>query len=185
MTRTAPFLAGAAAAALLVAGCGKKPDVDARNASVAEVANQVAAAGVTVKMKPGKWSTTAKVESVEGLTGPAADAMKQAMMKAPVQTFEVCLTQADVDKPAGEMFNKGMENCTYDHFTMGDGALDAKMTCKMNRQTVTSALKGSFGPESYQVASTTEMDQPGIGHLVTRTRIDSKRVGDCDARTAG
>ena len=166
-------------AVALISACSKEPEVEAKNASVAEVAEQVAASGSAVKMKAGKWQTTAKVESVDGLSGPAADAMKQAMANAPVQSFEVCMTEADVNKPSGDMFNKSMQNCTYDRFTMGGGKLDAKMTCTMNGQSVVSTLDGTFGAERYTVVSNTEMEQPGVGKITTRTRMESKRIGDC------
>ena len=58
----------------------------------------------------------------------AAAQVKQAMAKNGSHEFTTCLTEEDVKQPKGKFFT-GNEQCRYDHFTMGDGQIDAAMRC--------------------------------------------------------
>lgn len=174
------------ACALPLAGCGK-PDVEAKNASTAEVAEKVRQADADVRMKPGKWAMTAVIEKIEmpGMTPEMAAAFSSSTGKE--TKFESCLTQAEANRPAGEFFG-GDKNgdCTYENFTMSGGKIDAKANCKIGAMQQTIAMNGEFGEEAFNLRQTVETDGPpgSTGKMKAVVRIDSKRVGDCDAKTA-
>jgi hypothetical protein len=174
------------ACALPLAGCGK-PDVEAKNASAAEVAEKVRAAGADVRMKPGKWAMTAVVEKVEMPGMPPEMAAAFSNTSGQETKFESCLTQAEADRPAGKFFG-GDKNgdCTYERFTMSGGKIDARANCKIGAMQQTIAMNGQFGEEQFSLRQSVETDGPpgSTGKMKATVRIDSRRVGECDAKSA-
>ncbi|HET7816378.1 MAG TPA: hypothetical protein VFK58_02235, partial [Sphingomicrobium sp.] len=84
--------ASLAAAGLALAACGSEPDVEVRNASVGEVAREVADAsrGGGEMIRPGKWQSTMRIESIEAPGMP--ESVKSAMrgMNERSQVYESC-----------------------------------------------------------------------------------------------
>ena len=174
--------------ALPLAACNSSPTVEAKNASIAEVAAKVEKAGGADEfIRPGKWQTKAIVEEMNapGMPKGFADTMMASMAKRP--PTESCMTQADVKKPNADFF-AGNKNCRYDHFKMGDGVIDAKMRCTAGGHTQLMTMAGDYKPDEYHMAMTTEMDRGasapagGMGSMTMKMRVDGKRIGECDKK---
>lgn len=168
---------------LLLAACGSGAQVEAENASVAEVQAKIKEAGGASEMlNPGRWESTVRIEKVDipGMPAELAERMKKAMAG---RTSASCLTPEQAKKPAAEFFaGKDRQGCRYDHFRMGDGELDAKMTCGGQGGGATIAMKGDYTPDSFRLAMT--MDGKGManapqGAMSMAMAVDSKRVGEC------
>lgn len=164
--------------------CGSEPDVDARNASVEEVADQVRqASGSDRFIRPGKWLSTVTFEEMTapGMP-PGAEEQMKSMMGAG-QSYESCLTEEQVARPDEDFFAGSNNQCRYDHFTMGGGKIDARMRCGEGDISQVMAMDGTYSPDSYQMRMTTSLEgapEPASG-MTMRMRVDAKRVGECDA----
>ena len=89
----------------LLAACDSSPTIEAKNASVADVAEKVRDAGGTDEyLRAGKWLTKATLEelSAPGMPPGIADNMKLTMANKP--GTETCMTEADVKKPNADFF---------------------------------------------------------------------------------
>jgi hypothetical protein len=175
---------------LALAACNSQPEVSARNATVEEVAEKVRdASGGDSFLRAGKWLTKATIEemSAPGMPPGIADNMIAAMAKKP--GTESCMTEADVKKPRADFFG-GNKNCRYDHFEMGNGAIDAKMRCSSGGGTQVMTMAGDYKPDEYHMRMTTEMERGakapagGMGSITMKMRVEGKRIGDCDDKTA-
>lgn len=169
------------AAALPLAACGAEPDVDVRNASVGEVANEVAGASKDSFVRPGKWRSTMTFEEISAPNMPPqmAEQMKRSM--ATGQTSESCLTPQDVKRPKEDFFTGAEKSCRYDHFTMGGGKIDAKMRCSHGDTSQVMEMSGTYSPDEYNMRMTTRMTgMPGpAGEMTMRMRIEAERIGEC------
>ena len=176
---------------LALAGCNNDPQVDARNASVADVAEQVAdARGSEQFVRPGKWQSRIAIESFElpGAPPAAADAMRGMQQHSQVQ--ESCLTPEEAKRPKEEFFAGTGKNCRYERFTMGGGKIDAVMQCAGGDMAQTMVMQGTYGPDAYQMRMSMDSKadagaSAGLAGGMTMTmRVDAKRVGECDGTTA-
>jgi hypothetical protein len=173
-----------AAALCALAACNQGPSVSEKNAKPSEVANAVAAAGGSeVLMRPGKWETTMKMD-MSGMPGmanlpPEAAKQMQAAMNRTVTTSS-CLTPDQVKKPGPEVFAGADKRCTYDHFTMSGGKIDAKMTCKERGTSSTMTMTGTFSADHYTAQNSVEVAGPDGKGMVTKATLDARRVGDCE-----
>jgi len=167
-----------------LAACNSEPEVDVRNARPGDVAKQVAEArGSDSFVRPGKWQTSFKLEemTMPGMPPQVAEQMKARMNVT--DTSESCLTEADVKKPREDFFAGANRNCTYDHFTMAGGTIDAEMTCKDGGATMNMTIKGSYSPDSYAARSTMTSSGtgPNGGGMTMKSTIAARRVGECEA----
>lgn len=167
---------------LALAACGSKPTVSAENASVAEVAEKVQAAGAGgMQLSPGRWESTV---TIDGIDIPDIPPEMVANMKkvAADRTVTSCLTPEQAKKPAAEFFGgKDRKDCRYDRFTMGGGQLDAKLTCEGGDGKATVTMKGTYAPETYRVAMTTDAGsaQSPHGPMSIAATVNAKRAGAC------
>jgi len=172
----------------LLAACNRSPTIEATNASRAEVANKIAAAGGAESfVRPGKWATTVSIDemAVPGMPPEAAARIKG--MNAKGRAFETCLTPEQAKKPTAEMFNGNSDRCRYDHFNMGAGKIDMVMRCtgagagKSASQVMT--MTGTYSPDSYHMAmdSKTETGTGGSGPMTMKMHLDANRLGECGA----
>lgn len=180
----AVVILGAAA----LAACGSEPSVKAENASVAEVQAKIEkAGGQAVFLSPGRWESSVRIDKVE-IPGMPAE-LAQRMQKAVAGTVSAsCLTPEEAKKPAAEFFGgKDRRDCRYEHFTMSDGKLDAKLTCGGEGGAATVAMKGDYSPDRFQIAMTTEAKAgtSGPGAMTMSATVDSKRTGACTAKEEG
>ncbi len=160
----------------MLGACGSD-QVDKKDASAAEVARTVDRSGV--KFTPGRWESKVNFVSMDapGMPAGVARAMQSALGEE--QRFATCLTPAQADKPAADFFAQDAKGCTYDHFTMGGGKIDAEMKCARDGKTVAMAMNGSYDQRSYAMAMDTRIDSGGAGPVTMKMKIASSRVGDC------
>jgi hypothetical protein len=121
------------ACALPLAACNKGPEINEKNASVAEVAQKVREAARTQSMiDPGRWETKVNLLDVDipGMPPQMATQMKQTMSKMQEHNFASCLTEEDVRRPKEDFFAGNSKDCRYDHFTMSGGKIDAALRCE-------------------------------------------------------
>ena len=172
----------------LLAGCNRSPSVTATNASAAEVATKMAAAGGAESfVRPGQWSTTVTIDE---MTAPGMPPSVQAQMKqhaAVAHTTASCLSPAEARKPTAEMFNGGSNNCSYNRFVMGGGKLDMDMRCTATGESGTvnqqMTVTGTYDPDHYEMAMTSATDtgRGGMGPMAMKMHLTAKRLGDCPA----
>lgn len=130
-------------------------------------------------LKPGKWSTTTEIESVEmpGVSPAMVEQMKSSMKAPPV---EVCLTKEMVAKPGAEFFGAPAGGgCTSEKMEIKDGKISTKMSCSAGGVKSDIAMEGTMTPESYTLRSTVSTEMPGGKTSKTVAKVESKRVGDC------
>ncbi len=166
---------------MALAACNSSPTVTATNASMEEVSNKVAAASAGGKfVSPGRWEATMKIIDIS-MPGAPAGMAEQMKGKMPSKAVASCLTPEEAKAPKGNFFG-GQRDCTYDHFTMANGKLDAKMVCTAQGQTRTMVMNGSYSPDTYQmtVESTGNAEQKGpMAGMSIKMEMDAKRTGEC------
>ena len=166
------------AVALMLAGCGSQDGVTANNVSPEEVATKLAAGHN--QPTPGRWRWTSKIEKMDisGLLPEESDAIGKPT------TWFTCVTPEQANLANVEAFQKGARGCTYDHFSMHRGVLDAGLTCAAGARRYNAAMTGSYSPEDYQISTTAPFElRPGIAGNVT-TSLEGMKVGECDGTEA-
>ena len=176
-------------APLALMACNSGPSVTATNASSAEVAAKVKAAGVADKfVAPGQWQTVMTIQdiSIPGMTPDMVRIMK-GHIGAP-KTFESCLTAAEAAKPKEDFFAKGNGNCRYDRFAMGGGKIDAAMTCRGEGIARKMTMSGTYSADAYQMtmasAGTPDKANPMAG-MTMKMELAAKRTGACTGKENG
>jgi len=168
---------------ICLAACDSGPDVDAKNAKPSEVAKQMRdAVGQETFVRPGKWLSTVTIEemTIPGMPPEFAARMKETMAKQ--RQVESCLTPEEAKRPKGDFFAAD-KSCTYDHFKLGDGKIDAAMRCDQGNVVQALTMQGSYTPDTYQMAMSTKMEGKGPqAGTVMKMRVDAKRTGECDGR---
>ena len=171
-----------AAVLLPLAACNSGPTVSATNASTAEIQARVAAAtGGADMIAPGRWEGTMTIHDMKMPKLPPAAQAKMAGRMGQARPFVSCVTEEEVKAKRGFFTGEqGNKSCTYDHFTMGGGKIDAAMTCKNSGGTMSAKMAGSYSPDAYHMdmASTTDSSSPYAAMSMTMT-IDGKRTGAC------
>jgi hypothetical protein len=175
------------ASAFALAGCNREPSIDVKDANASEVAEAMRKSGVAegdTMFEPGKWSSTVKVEemSMPGMPPEMQSRMKQVMADRAEHQFEICLTPEDAKRPSEDFFAGKDNGCKYDHFTMGDGKIDAKMRCERQGMTQTTEMSGTYSREAYSMRMSSKAEGGQEGGMTMRMRMDSKRIGKCDGK---
>ena len=177
-----------ATALLALSGCNKS-SVDEKNASVEQVAKAVAGASAATRFTPGRWETSVTVTGIDAPNLPpqAMAGIKTAMTKAHV--IATCLTPEQAAHPETNFFNRDVKNCRYDHFTMGDGKIDAALTCggpanglaKAPGNAPQSSVKmaGTFDATHYRMTMATRAEQGPAGAMTINMAMDAHLAGAC------
>ena len=131
-------------AALMLGACNSKSSIEAKNESAESVAKKVDASDL--KPRPGRWESAMKFEKMEipGMPPQAQAAMQKGM--ATTKTFITCLTPEQVNRPNAGFFGARESGCTYQHFTMAGGTLDAEMTCNRAPMQMHMTMQGTLQP---------------------------------------
>lgn len=179
------------ACALPLAACNKSPQVNARNASVAEVANAVSKSGIAGEnfIRAGQWQVKGTLEemNVPGMPPQAQAEMKRVMSQVQNNNFEYCVTPEEARHPGGKMFTgKDNGDCRYDHFTLGSGKFDAAMRCEgqAKGQVMTMAMNGTYSPDAYSSHVAMTVEGGPQGSMTMKMRSEARRIGECTAETA-
>lgn len=172
------------ACALPLAACNKGPQINEKNASVAEVAEKVREAGGTESLiDPGRWETKVSLLDVDipGMPPQMANQMKQSMSKMQEHNFASCLTEEDVKRPKEDFFAGKGEDCRYDHFTMSGGKIDAALRCEGKREggAMTMTINGSYSRDNYEATTAMNVSGGREGAMKMRSHSESHRVGQC------
>lgn len=170
----------------LLAACHSQPTVTAQNASAAEVAAKLdAAGGSDAFVNPGHWKMTMTINDMTIPNMPPAMAQKMKGAMANARTFESCLTPEEAKKPKEGFFAGSNNQCRYEHFTMGGGKIDAAMQCNEQMGSRTMKMTGTYGGDAYHmtIASTGSgaANNPAAGMSMTMT-MDAKRTGECTGK---
>jgi hypothetical protein len=170
----------------ILASCNKGPDINVKNASVGEVAQQVREAAADQSfVEPGKWHSDVTVLDIDvpGLPPQMAQQMKQTMGKMQEHGFDSCLTEADVKRPKEDFFAGDRHNCRYDHFTMSGGKIDAALKCSGRAsETMAMTINGSYSRDAYDATMAMDVTGgPGGQGMKMRSRSVAHRVGQCTA----
>ncbi|MFD1610708.1 DUF3617 domain-containing protein [Sphingomonas tabacisoli] len=172
-----------ALALLALTACNKGPTVKVKDATPAEVAQQVKKSGVVsdVRLQPGQWQvvTQAKLQDASGMPPQVAEQMKAAMARTSTETQ--CLTPEQVAKPNSDMFaGKQNSQCKYDKFEMGGGKIKAEMHCPGGAGAqMAMTMDGSYSPTSYTMDAAMDMQTPGNGGMKMAVHTEGKRIGEC------
>lgn len=170
-----------------LAACNDGGTVERKNASTAEVAKSVADAGM--KLNPGRWELTMQFKKfeVEGMPPEAKAAMQK--MLGETRTFASCLTKEEAEKPDGKFFGQQGEDCKYDTFTMGNGKIDATMTCKGTGEDAGNMAKmtlaGTYSPDTYDMTMDMNGTAPNGKQMVMQMALTSKHKGECKGDEQG
>ena len=152
--------------------------VDERNASAEDVAKAVNAARADMKFEPGRWESNVSFISMNapGMPPEVSQAMQGSLGKE--HSYATCLTKAEAEKPAADFFAKDAKDCTYDHFKLGGGKIDAKMRCGADGKSVVMTMNGAYDSDSYDMVMETAIDG-GDMPITMKMKVASSRVGDC------
>lgn len=170
------------AAVLPLAACDSGPSVKVENASVGEVANEVAEAGGTGSfVRPGKWESKLTIMdmSMPGMPPEVAAQMKG--FAGRIEAHQTCLTVEQAQRPKEDFFAGADRNCRYDRFTMSGGKIDAVMKCAQEGGTQVMEMAGTYSSDAYDMTmtSTASGTGPSAG-MKMRMRVDARRIGECD-----
>lgn len=169
-----------------LAACGSGDKVEMQNASVSEVADKMKKQAGERFVEPGSWEQKVTLLSIEapGMPPQAKEMMSKAFGEA--QVHNVCLTEAEANRPREDFFTGADRNCRYDHFNWGEGKIDLKLDCRHSGARQVMELTGTYQPRSYEMAMT--MTSSGIGggegeaedqRMVMKMRVDARRTGAC------
>ena len=161
---------------------GKSDNIEAKNESAESVAAKVAKSGINPS--PGRWESQMKLVKMEmpGMSPELQGMMKDQMSKVP--TSVSCLTKEQAEKANGEMFKQGdLSDCKYNSFSMGDGKLEADMTCKDDQGSQNMKMAGTYSSEAYTMQMTAAGNMGGQ-EMSMEMEVASRRVGECDGKEA-
>ena len=172
------------ACALPPTACNKGPQVNEKDASVAEVAQKVRqSAGDQAFVRPGLWESKVTIEKfdIPGMPPEMAQRMKTMMAENQEHGFQTCLTAEDVKRPKEDFFAGKNNQCRYEHFTMGGGKIDAAMHCGgKDGGTQVMQMAGTYSPDSYQMQTAMKLNGAGAqGGMNMSMRVEAQRVGEC------
>jgi hypothetical protein len=175
------------ACAGVLAACNKGPEVSVENASVGEVAEKVRqATGSDSFVEPGKWQTKISLLDIEvpGMPPQVAQQMKQTMARVQEQSYDTCLTEADVKRPKEDFFAGKNSDCRYDHFTMSGGKIDAALRCDAKPSgTMTMTINGTYSRDAYEATMAMDLSGGPEGKgMKMKSRSESRRVGECTGK---
>lgn len=176
---TKATLVAATLGALALGGCQKSKTVVAENASVEDVASKVGTANA-MHMQPGRWESTYKLEKLD-ITGmpPQAREMMQRQMDT-LHTVTSCLTPEQAARPPADFFNGDKSGCTFEHFAMAGGAIDARMNCKRPQGQMTMSVSGTYDGKSYIMHTSGVSEMPGGRTMTVASTMTGRRTGACD-----
>ena len=176
-----------AACAVALGACNKSPNVDAKDATPEEVAKKVRESGADqIVMNPGLWESKVTIEKfdVPGMPAEMAQMMKSKMAENQATGHTFCLRPEEARKPKEDFFAGKNNECRYDHFTMGDGKIDAAMHCGKDAGASAMRMAGTYSPNSYQMQMSTEASAGGEAGqaMQMQMRVEARRVGECSAK---
>lgn len=173
----------AAAASLLVVGCGGADGAGDGTPGNVVNAQAVAADLARVEVRPGLWEVSSEILSAAqpGLAAEFTD-----RMKGPRGSVRHCITPEEAARPdANFLAGRRSGQCSYTDFSIREGRISGAMSCRDPRGVETKArMSGTHGAERFDMRM--EMETPGIGGgmLAVVVRQSGRRIGDCTSRNS-
>ena len=177
-------------------------DVLLTNASVEEVANAAAAAGVD-DVRPGKWELRIEVQSMDmgdAEVQPTVDGVVQSM-EPQVTTQCVTAREARGHGAIDAFFPSSNVECRYARYALTGGNLDATMRCEIPGGSITSHMTGTLSRDrfAFDHASSAEMSTASpeivdgkpvfpkdstapVQKASVRAHMSGRWIGECDSR---
>jgi hypothetical protein len=178
--KTFACLPALCAALIALAGCGDKTKPEG---SGSEAAAQGDAPALAAGEKPraGQWQVKLALTdfAVPGMPDNLKDSIGKQMQQAGDVT--TCLTQAEVDRNDGKFLGPRDQDCDYQTFTMADGRIAAKMTCTKNAIKQSVDMRGTYGPEAYDLTLDSQSDMNGTPMKMSM-RVTGQRTGECTGK---
>ena len=125
------------------------------------------------------------------MNSPGMPPEMQAAMKARVgepRTVEACLTPEQVDNPE-RMIGAVPDSCRYQRYTMGNGKMDGKMRCESNGMVQEMRVAGTYSKDQYSLTIDNKTTAPAgavagqpAGTMSMKMKVESRRLGECDAK---
>ena len=181
LVRIAAPLAMALALAVTLTACGQDKGVSAENESAESVAKKVAESGEQIRPRAGRWRNEMKLEKLEIPGMPAQ--LKEAMNKqlSAGQTHFSCLTPEQAERPNAAFFQKEASGCTYKHFTMAGGKVDAEMVCDRGQgQQQTMTMSGTYSDERFDMHMSSQGTMARGMTMNMTMSVKAERVGECN-----
>ncbi len=178
-----------ATATIGLAACNKGPSVDVANATPAEVAKAMKDSGATRAMvRPGKWSSTVSIAAMDTSQLPPELAAKINAEVGKPRTVEACLTTEEVDHPE-RMLAQVPASCRYEYYKMSGGKIDGKMRCSGAGANQEMTVQGTYGKDQYSMTignkSSAADGAPALAGPSSTMKVESHRIGECDAKPSG
>ena len=174
------LIAGCAAT---LAACNKGPEINLKNASANEVAESVREAGASgTFVDPGRWHTEVTLLDIDvpGMPPQMKQQMKQSMARMQEHGFDTCISEADAKKPKENFFAGKNNQCTYDHFTMSGGRVDAAMHCAgRSSENMAMTITGTYSRDAYEATMTINASGPDGRGMTAKSHSVAHRVGQC------
>ena len=93
----------------------------------------------------------------------------------------ICLKPEDINKPGAQFFGQANPSCRFDHYKMGGGTIDAKMSCSPpSGGTSVTTITGRYDATHYEMALSSTSSHQGPSPMTMRMQLTSQRVGECD-----
>lgn len=164
--------------------------VSLTNASMGEVGEQVAAANKGGAMfDPGHWEGTVKIldmaipgmgAGLENLPPEMAARLKARMSQG--NAFASCLTPDEAANAREALTKNQRGDCTYDHFTMAGGTIDAAMSCKVGTALQKMTMTGTYSRTDYHLVSQASGGEGPHGAMAMKMEITAHRTGACTGK---
>ena len=163
---------GAAAAALLLSGCGGDSDGG----------NTAQAAATAASLQPGEYELSTIVEEVRSTD----DSTPATELKAgaPATTARACVA-ADGALDAA-MFAEAGDQCNVTDSYVRNGRMSVQLRCTRDGKGghVMQLVDGDFEADSFEATVLGSTGFAGPGDYETRRKVTARRVGDCPAAAA-
>jgi hypothetical protein len=131
-----------------------------------------------VQLRAGLWRTT--ITPIE-IKNPAIPPELAKAMLGKAVTVEDCQTQADIATFAkGWSGQKTGMTCADENYSVVNGQITGKATCKSGGVTMRMAMTGTQTATRVEADSAVTMVLPN-GEMFTRSKVVAERVGECKA----
>ena len=161
--------------------------VSLKNASMGDVSDQVAAASAGGAMfSPGQWQGTVrmidfKMPQMDALPPEMRDQLKAKMTKG--RDFDNCLTPQQAADSRGTLVGSQQTNCSYEHFTMAGGTIDAAMTCSGASGMQKMTMSGTYSKTAYHIVTQASGSGDKGAGMAMKMDVSARRTGECKAPT--
>lgn len=183
-------------AALALSGCqsaeekraAETGEIEAANATMAEIAELTKAARPKTNLQPGRWQTELTVVSADLRAfpeGPTRDA-QLAAIQGQERTSTGCRT-ADELKPFDiDNIEKVAGACVFPRYVQKGGKLDVEIHCGEGAAKTVMIATGTLSPSGYDVTIDQQTGAQGApGYLGLKLQAKGTRTGACQPKAKG